>query len=343
VLRPYAWKVGEAQEGDTMKILRREFLQLAAGSAALAALPRNAAALDYPTRPVRIVVGFPPGGGADIVSRLIGQWLSERLGQRFVVENRPGAGSNIGADAVVRSPPDGYTLYLVTLPTNAVNATLYSNLGFNFVRDIAPVAGLTKDPIIMEVTPSLPVKNVAEFVAYAKANPGRINMASSGIGSTQHIAGALFIAMTKISMNHVPYRGAAPALTDLMGGQVQVFFDVSTSSIEYIKAGKVRALAVTTARRWETLPDLPTVNDFVPGYEASNIRGVGAPRNTPMEIVEKLNKEINAALADPRIKAQLASLGDEVLSLSPSEFGKLIVDETEKWGSLARAANIKAE
>lgn len=326
-----------------MKLPRRKFLHLAMGAAVLPALPRSASALDYPTRPVHIVVGFPPGGGADIIARLMSQRLSERLGQRFVVDNRPGAGSNIAAEAVIRSPPDGYTLFLITIPTNAVNAALYKNLSFNFVRDVAPVASLTRDPIVMEINPSLPVKTVPEFIAYAKANPGKINMASSGIGSTQHIAGQLFIAMTDISVNHVPYRGAAPALTDLMAGQVQVFFDVATSSIEYIEAGRLRALAVTTAARWGRLPDLPTVSEFVPGYEASNVRGLGAPKDTPPAIIEKLNKEINAVLADPKMKAQLANLGDEVLSLSPAEFGKFIVDETEKWGNVARTANIKAE
>lgn len=326
-----------------MNIPRRKFLRLASGAAALPALPGSALALDYPTRPVHIVVGFPPGGGADIVARLISQRLSERLGQRFVVDNRPGAGSNIGAEAVIRSAPDGYTLYLITIPTNAVNATLYNNLNFNFVRDMAPVASLTRDPIVMEINPALPVKSVAEFIAYARANPGKINMASSGVGSTQHIAGQMFVAMTNISVNHVPYRGAAPALTDLMAGQVQVFFDVATSSIQYIEAGKLRALAVTTRTRWARLPDLPTVSDSVPGYEASNVRGVGAPKDTPPAIIEKLNQEINAVLADPEMKAQLANLGDEVLSFSPAEFGKFIAEETEKWGNVARTANIKAE
>jgi tripartite-type tricarboxylate transporter receptor subunit TctC len=273
----------------------------------------------------------------------MGQWLSERLGQPFVIENGPGAGSNLGTEAVVRAPADGHTLLLVNLPANAVNAALYDNLNFNFIRDIAPVASLARTPQVMEVNPSLPVNTVPEFIAYAKANPGKINMASSGIGTAQHVAGELFKTMTGVQMNHVPYRGAAPALTDLMGGQVQVFFDVTTSSIEYIKAGKLRALAVTTATRWEGLPDVPTVGDFVPGYEASNIRGVGAPKNTPTEIIERLNKEINTGLADPKIKAQLANLGDTVLALSPSEFGKLIADETEKWAKVVKLAGIKPE
>ncbi len=322
---------------------RRQFLQLAAGAAAVPAVARIARAQAYPTRPVRIVVGFPAGGGADIVARLIGQWLSERLGQQFIVENRPGAGSNIAAEAVVRAPPDGYTLLLVTLPTNAINAALYDKLSFNFVRDIAPIAGLTRDPNVLEVNPALPVKTVPEFIAHLKANPGKINMASSGVGSAQHVAGALFIAMTGLQMNHVPYRGAAPALTDLLSGQVQVYFDVTTSSIEHIRAGRLRALAVTTATRSEALPDLPTVGEFVPGYEASNVRGLGAPRNTPAEIIERLNKEISTALVDPKIKTRLADLGATALAFTPADFGKLIADDTEKWGKVAKSAGLKAE
>jgi len=326
-----------------MKLSRRTFLHLAAGAAALSAMSRVAMAQAYPSRPVRIVVGFPAGGGADIVARLIGQWLSERLGQQFIVENRPGAGSNIAAEAVVRAPPDGYTLLLVTLPTNAINAALYDKLSFNFVRDIAPIAGLTRDPNVLEVNPALPVKTVPEFIAHLKANPGKINMASSGVGSAQHVAGALFIAMTGLQMNHVPYRGAAPALTDLLSGQVQVYFDVTTSSIEHIRAGRLRALAVTTATRSEALPDLPTVGEFVPGYEASNVRGLGAPRNTPAEIIERLNKEINTALVDPKIKTRLADLGATALAFTPADFGKLIADDTEKWGKVAKSAGIKPE
>jgi tripartite-type tricarboxylate transporter receptor subunit TctC len=326
-----------------MKLPRRTFLHLAAGAAVLPAISRIAFAQAYPSRPVRIVIGFPAGGGADIVARLIGQWLSERLGQPFVIDNRPGAGSNIAAEAVVRAAPDGYTLLLITMPANAVNGALYDKLNFNFVRDIAPVASLTRDPNVMEVTPGLPVKTVPEFIAYAKANPGKINMASSGIGGAQHVAGELFKAKTGVQMNHVPYRGAAPALTDLISGQVQVFFDVLTSSIEHIKAGRVRALAVTTATRSPALPELPTVGEFVPGYEASNIRGVGAPRNTPAEIIDKLNKEVNAALADPTIKTRLADLGAGVLAGTPADFGELIVDETEKWAEVVKAGNIKAE
>jgi tripartite-type tricarboxylate transporter receptor subunit TctC len=294
-------------------------------------------------RPVRIVVGYAAGGGADIVARLLGQWLSERLGQPFIVENRPGAGSNLAAEAVVRAPPDGYTLLLVTLPANAINATLYDNLAFDFVRDIAPVASLTRDPNVMLVTPSLPVTTIPDFIAYAKANPDKINMASAGTGSATHVAGELFKAMTGVPMKHVPYRGSAAALTDLIAGQVQVDFDTTTASMGYIKAGSLRALAVTTATRSEALPDLPTVGDFVPGYEASNVRGIGAPRNTPVEIIDKLNTQINAALSDPKIKMQLADLGARVLIGSPADFGRLIADETEKWGRVVRTANLKAE
>ena len=326
-----------------MKLPRRKFLHLAAGAAASPAISRIALAETYPSRPVRIIVGFVAGGGADIVARLVAQWLSERLGQPFIVENRPGAGSNLGAEAVVRAPPDGYALLLVTLPTNAINATLYDNLAFDFVRDIAPVARLTRDPNVMLVTPSLPVTTIPDFIAYANANPDKINMASAGIGSTTHVAGELFKAMTGVQMKHVPYRGSAAALTDLIGGQVQVDFDTMTASIGYIKAGSLRALAVTTATRSEVLPDLPTVGDFVPGYEASNIRGIGAPRNTPVEIIDKLNMQINAALSDPKIKTRLADLGARVLVGSPANFGKLIADETEKWGKVVREANIKAE
>jgi tripartite-type tricarboxylate transporter receptor subunit TctC len=325
-----------------MKLPRRQFLHLAAGVAALPAISHIAGAQAYPSRPVRIIVGFPAGGGADIVARLMGQWLSERFGQPFIIENRPGAGSNIAAEAVVRSSADGYTFLLVTLPANAINATLYDKLNFNFIRDIAPVAGLTRDPNVMLVNPSFPAKTVPEFIAYAKANPGKVNMASSGVGSAQHVAGELFRAMTGVQVNHVPYRGAAPALTDLISGQVQVYFDVMTSSIEHIRAGRLRALAVTTATRSEALPDIPTVGDFVPGYEASNIRGVGAPKNTPAEIVDRLNKEINAALADPRIKSRLIDLGSTAYVSSPVEFGRLIADETEKWAKVIKFAGIKA-
>jgi tripartite-type tricarboxylate transporter receptor subunit TctC len=325
-----------------MKLPRRRLLHLALGAAALPTVASMARAQAYPSRPVRIVVGFPPGGGADIVARLIAQRLSERLGQPFVVENRPGAGGNIGTEAVVRAPADGYTLLLVTSP-NAINATLYDNLNFNFICDIAPIAGLTRDPNVLEVNLSVPAKTVPELIAYAKANPGKINYASTGIGTPQHVAGELFKAMAGVNLVHVPYRGAAPALTDLIAGQVQVMFDVATSSIGQIKAGKVRALATTGAVRSEALPDLPTLSDFLPGYEASNFRGIGAPRNTPAEIVDKLYKEISTGLADPNVKARIADLAAVPLPMTPSEFGKLVAEETDKWGKIIRAANMKAE
>jgi tripartite-type tricarboxylate transporter receptor subunit TctC len=319
---------------------RRQFLHLAAGAAALPAMSRAARAQAYPTRPVRIVVGFPPGGGADIVTRLIGQWLSERLSQQFVIENRPGAASNIAAEAVVRAPADGYTLLTIS-PANAISATLYELFNFNFIRDIAPVAGIMRVPLIMVVQPSFPAKTVPELIAYAKANPGRINMASPGNGTSNHLSGELFKMMAGINMLHVPYRGAAPAITDLLGGQVQVMIDNGPSSIEYIRMGKLRALAVTTATRWEALPDIPTVADFLPGYESSTWNGFGAPRNTPTEIIDKLNREINAALADPKIRTRLANLGGAPLSMTPADLARLIADETEKWGKVIRAANIK--
>jgi tripartite-type tricarboxylate transporter receptor subunit TctC len=329
-------------EKNTMKLPRRQFLRLTAGAAALSAVSHFAWAQAYPTRPVRLVVGFPPGGGTDITARLIGQWLSERLGQQFVIENRPGAGSNIATEGVVRAAADGYTLLLVSA-AHAINATLYDRLNYNFLRDIAPIAGVIRLPNVMEVNPSLPPKSVSEFLAYARSNPGKINFASGGNGTAQHLAGELFKMMTGVDMVHVPYRGAAPALTDLIGGQVQVMFGDMPSSIEYVRTGKLCALAVTTAMRAEALLDLPPVADFVPGYEASTWYGLGVPRNTPAEIVDRLNKEINAALSDPKIKARLADLGGTVLSGSPADFGKLIADETEKWGKVIRAANIKPE
>ena len=325
-----------------MKLPRRRFLHLAAGAAALPALSRIARAQTYPSRPVRWVVPFPPGGVTDIVARLMGQWLSERLGQPFVIENRPGAGGNIDAETVVKAAPDGYTLYLSSSP-NAISATLYDNLNFNFIRDIAPVASISISPLVMEVNPSVPAKTVPEFVAYAKANSGKLNMASNGNGTTSHLAGELFKMMTGINMLHVPYRGAAPALTDLIGGQVQVKFDVMASSIEHIRAGKLRALAVTTATRSEALPDVPNVGEFLPGFEASAWQGVGVPKNTPTEIVDKLNKEINAGLADPKIKARLADLGNIGLALSPADFGKLIADETEKWSKVVKFSGAKPD
>jgi tripartite-type tricarboxylate transporter receptor subunit TctC len=325
-----------------MKLPRRKFLHVATCAAALPAVSRFARAQAYPTRPVRIVVGFAPGGGVDIVARLIGQWLSERLGQQFIIENRPGAGTNIATEAVVRAPADGYTLLLVNA-ANAVNATLYDNLSFNFVRDIAPVAGIMAASSVMVVHPSVPAKTIPEFIAYAKANPRKINMASGGIGSPSHVAGELFKMTAGVGMIHVPYRGLAPALTDLLGGQVQVIFGAVTSSIEYIKAGRLRALAVTTAKRSEALPDLPTVGEFVPGYEASQWYGLGVAKNAPTEIIDRLNKEINVALTDPNMKARLADLGGTALAGSPAEFGKLIVEETDKWAEVIQAANIKPE
>ena len=325
-----------------MKLPRRQFLHLAVGAAALPAISRIARAQAYPTRPVRIIVGFAPGGGNDIIARLIGQWLSERLGQQFVIENRPGAGTNIATEVVVNAPPDGYTLLLASLP-NASNATLYDKLSFNFIRDIAPVAGIARDTFAVEVNPSVPVKTVPELIAHAKVNSGKINMASGGIGSGNHIFGELFKMMTGVSFVHVPYRGAGPALVDLLGGQVQVMFASMVSSIEYVRAGKLRALAVTTSTRSPLLPDIPTVAQFVPGYEASFWYGIGAPRNTPIEIVEKLNQEINAGLTDPTIKARLAGLGATALPGSPADFGKLIAEETEKWDKVIRSANIQPE
>jgi tripartite-type tricarboxylate transporter receptor subunit TctC len=315
---------------------------VAAGVPSLLASVRKASALDYPTRPVRFLVGYPPGGATDILARLIGQWLSERLGQQFVIENRPGAGSNIGTEAVVRAPADGHTLLLVA-PANAINATLYDRLNFNFIRDIAPVAGLIRVANVMEVNPSVPARTLPEFIAYAKANPGKINMASAGNGSQQHVAGELFKMMTGVSMVHVPYRGGGPALTDLLGGQVQLYFGTTASTIEYIRTGKLRALAVTTATRSQALPDVPTVGEFVPGYEASSWYGIGAPIGTPAEIVDKLNKEINAGLADPTLSARIGELGGTPLALSSAEFEQLIAADTEKWGKVVRAANITLE
>jgi tripartite-type tricarboxylate transporter receptor subunit TctC len=321
---------------------RRRFLELAGGAVAAAVLPQGARALDYPTRPVRIIVGFTPAGATDILARLIGQWLSDRLGQPFIVENRPGGGSNIGTEAVVRALADGHTLLLVA-PANAINATLYDRLNFNFIRDIAPVAGLIRVANVMEVNPSVPAKTVPEFIAYAKANPGKVNMASAGTGSQQHIAGELFKMMTGVDMVHIPYRGGGPALTDLLAGQVQLYFGTTASTIQHIKAGKLRALAVTTAMRSQALPDVPTVGDFVPGYEASSWYGIGAPAGTPTEIVDRLNQEINAGLADPKIKARLTDMGGTALVGTPGEFGKLIADETEKWGRVVKFSGAKPD
>ena len=325
-----------------MKFPRRQFLHLAAGAAALSALSRIARAQAYPSRPIRWVVGFVPGGATDIIARLMGQWLSERLGQSVVIENRPGAGSNLATEVVVNAPPDGYTLLLVG-PANAVNATLYPKLNYNFIRDIAPIASISREPLVMVVNPSVPAKTVPEFIAYAKANPGKLNMASSGIGTSVHVGGELFKMMTSINMLHVPYRGAAPAITDLIGGRVQVMFATLPSSIEYIKAGNLRALAVTTARRTPALPDVPIVADVLPGYEASAVYGVGAPRNTPVEIVDELNKEINAGLADPWMQARLADLGGTVLPGTPADFAKLIAEETQKWAKVVKFSGAKPE
>jgi len=325
-----------------MRLPRRQFLHLAAAAAALPAVSRLAWAQTYPTRPVHVIVGFAAGGGVDITARLIGQWLSERLGQSFITENRPGAGGNIGTEAVVNAAPDGHTLLLATVP-NAVNATLYEKLNFNFIRDIAPVVGIIRVPQVILVNPSLPAKTVPELISYAKANPGKVNMASAGNGSAPHMAGELFNVTAGVNMVHVPYRGQGPALTDLLGGQVQVLFATTPGTTEYVRTGKLRALAVTTAARAAVLPDLPVVADFLPGYEASQWYGVGAPKNTPAEIVERLNKEINAALADPKMKARFADIGGEPLAGSPAEFGKLIAAETEKWGKVVRAVNLKPE
>jgi len=325
-----------------MKLDRRQFLQLAGAAAAAPIFLRPASALDYPTRPVRVIVPFAPAGAVDIVARLIGPWLSERLGQQFIVENRPGAGGNIGTEVVVNAPPDGYTLLLVG-GYNAINATLYDKLNFNFTRDIAPVASIVRVPLVLVVNPSFPARTVPDFIAYAKANPGKINMASAGVGSSPHVSGELFKMMAGVNLIHVPYRGAGPALIDLLGGQVQVMFATMPSSIEYIRAGKLRALAVTTATRSEALPDLPPVGDFVSRYDASDSYGIGVPKNTPGEIVEKLNKEIYAILVNPKMKARLGDLGGIVLPGSAAEFGKLIAAETEKWAKVVKFSGAKPD
>jgi tripartite-type tricarboxylate transporter receptor subunit TctC len=325
-----------------MKLPRRQFLHLAAGAAALPTISRVAWAQAYPSRPVRIVVGFPAGGTGDINARLIGQWLSERLGQPFVVENRPGAAGNIAAEAVVRAPADGYTL-LMLVATHTVNASLFDKLSFNLVRDIAPVAGLSRSPLVLEVNPGVPVNAVPEFIAYLKANSGKLSLASYGTGTISHLAGELFKMMAGVHMLHVPYRGSSPMLTDLLAGQVQAAFDNLPASIGHIRADKLRPLAVTTALRSETLPNIPTVSEFLPGFEASAWSVFGVPKNTPAEIVDRLNKEINASLSDPKIKARLADLGATTLEGSPADFAKLIADETEKWAKVIRAANIKPE
>jgi len=322
-----------------MKLPRRKFLHLATGAAALPALSRGAWSQTYPARPVRIIVGLPPATAADIIARLVGQWLTDRLGQQFVIENRPGAGSNIGTEVVVRAVPDGYTL-LLAVTANTVNATLYEKLSFNFIRDIEPVASIVATTYVMVVNPSVPAKTVTEFIAYARANPGKINMASTGSGSGTHVFGELFKMMAGVNMVHVPYR--ANFYPDLLGGQVQTAFVTTVSSIAYIRAGKLRALAVTTAARSAALPDIPTLGEFVPGYEASGWEGIGAPKKTPVEVIDKINKEINLALADPKMQARFAELGVEPMPMTPAAFGRFIADETEKWGKVIRTANIKA-
>jgi tripartite-type tricarboxylate transporter receptor subunit TctC len=325
-----------------MKLRRRQFLQLAGAAMVAPVSPRLSWAQSYPTRPVRLIVGFAPGGVTDIVARLMGQWLSERLGQQFIVENRTGAATNVATEAVVRAAPDGYTL-LVSSAANAINATLYDNLNFNFIRDTVPIASIISTPLVMTVSPSFSAKTVPAFIAYAKGNPGKINMASSGSGSPPHVAGELFKVMTGIKMIHVPYRGDVPAITDLLAGQVQVYFGTLPASIEYIKAGNLRALAATSATRLRVLPDVPTVAEFLPGYEATICNGLNAPRNTPAEIVEKLNREINVALADPKLIARLAELGAEPLSGSPGDYARLVADETEKWGKVVKLSGATAD
>jgi tripartite-type tricarboxylate transporter receptor subunit TctC len=323
-----------------MKLPRRKFLHLTAGAAALPTASRIAWSLDYPSRPVRIIVPFPAGQASDTIARLMGQSLSERLGQVFVIENRTGAGGNIGTESVVRATPDGYTLLLVGV-SNAMNATLYKKLNFNFIRDIAPVASIGGTPYVMVINPSVPAKTVPEFIAYAKANPGKINMGSSGSGSVSHVFGERFKMMTGINLVHVPYRGGY--VPDLLSGQVQIVFGTISTCIQYIRGGMLRALAVTTATRSDVLPDIPTLAEFVPGYEASQWYGVGAPKDTPAEVIDKLNNEINAIAADPLIKARLAGLGVDPMSMTSAAFGKFIADETEKWGNVIRALNIRAE
>jgi tripartite-type tricarboxylate transporter receptor subunit TctC len=325
-----------------MKFPRRQFLHLAAGAAALPAASRVAWAQTYPTRPVRIIAATGPSGAPDIIARLIGPWLSQRLGQQFIVENRPGSGSNIGTEAVVRAAPDGYTL-LIASSANTINATLYDKLNFVFLRDIAPVAGIISLPFVMVINPSVPAKTVPEFIAHAKANPGKISLGSPGIGTPGHVAGELFKMMAGVEMIHVPYRGGGAVVSDLLGGQVQVLFGTTSLTVEQVRAGKLRALAVTGGKRWEGLPDTPTVGDFVSGYEASSLFGLGTPKQTPAAIIDTLNREINAALDDPKLKTRLIDLGGTLLAGSPADFGKLIADDTEKWGKVIRAANIKPE
>jgi tripartite-type tricarboxylate transporter receptor subunit TctC len=327
---------------ELLTVARRIVLCLAAATVAAYAVPQCASALDYPTRSVRLIVGVAAGGANDTVARLVAQWLSERLGQPFVVENRPGAGGTIGAESAASAAPDGYTLLLAT-SANAISASFYDKINFNFVRDIAPVASLVRGPLIMEVNPSFPAKTVPEFLAYARANPGKINMASAGNGNTTHVAGELFMMLTGIKLTHVPYRGGAPAVTDLIGGQVQVYFDGISGSLEHVRSGKLRALGVTSAARADVLPDVPSLSEFVPGYEASGWYGIGVPRNTPGEIVERLNREINAGLGDPKLKARLADLGYVTFASSPAEFGTMIAQETEKWAKVMKFAGVKPD
>jgi len=325
-----------------MTLRRRQFLQLTGAAATVFATFRDAWAQAYPSRPVHVIVATTAGATTDIIARLIGQWLSERLGQQFLIENRPGGGNNVGTEAVVRAAADGYTLLFVNA-VNAINATLFEKLNYNFIADIVPVAGIIRVPLVMQVNPSVPAKTVPEFMAYARANPGKINMASAGIGSTPHVAGELFKMMTGLDMLHVPYRGGSQAITDLIGGQVQVMFEPVAGPLEHLRAGRLRPLAVTTATRSAALPEVPTVSDFVPGYEASSWYGIGVPKGTPAEIVDKLNQEINTALVDPKMRARFADLGATVLAGSPSDFGKFIADETEKWGKVVKFARIKAD
>ena len=325
-----------------MKIPRRQFLHLAAATALLPAVSRTASAQAYPTRPIRLIIGYTPGGSADLTARLMGQWLSERLGQSFVIENRPGGGTNIATEAALRAAPDGYSLLLVA-PANAINATLYSKLNFNFLQEMVPIAGIIRFPNVVVVNPEVPVKTIPELIAYAKANPGKLNMASSGNGSTIHMSGELFKMLTGIDMLHVPYRGGAPALTDLLSGQVQVMFDNIPTCAEHVKSGKLRGLAVTSTTRSEVLPDLPTVADFLPGYEASAWYGLAAPKGTPPEIVETLNKAVNAILADPAAKTRFGELGAILLPGSAADFGKLVADETDKWGKVVKFAGAKVD
>jgi tripartite-type tricarboxylate transporter receptor subunit TctC len=329
-------------EGLAVKLPRRKFLHLTVGAVALPVMSRIARAQVYPSRPVRVIVGFAPGGGYDIVARLIGQWLTERLGQPFVIENRPGAGTNIATEAVVRAPPDGYTLLLIG-STNAINATFYAKLNFNFIRDIAPVASITRQPQVILAHPSFPAKTIPEFIDYAKANPGKVNMSSPGVGSPSHLAGELFKMRAGVNLVHVPFAGNGPALTNLLGGQVEVSFASLPSSLEFIRTGKLRGLGVTSVTRWEALPDVPSAGEFVPGYEVTSWYGVGAPKGTPAEAVDKINKEIGAGLADPKFKLRVADFGGTPFVLSPTDFGKFIAEETEKWGKVIRAANVKVE